>query len=92
MELDFEDFIEEIKFQMTEYDESLGEDIILDWEERVRAWVQNHRDKKYLKVKSEDDIIIRIPNEDVMEEIAQTFCLAVKNGKTENYWRQFKLI
>lgn len=91
MELDFEDFIEEVKFQMTEY-ELLEETTILDWETKAREWVIKHPDKKYLKVISEDDIQVKVKDEDVMYEIALSFYRAVKNNQVEEYWKRFKLI
>lgn len=91
MELDFEDFIEEVKFQMTEYD-ILEEETILAWEEKVREWVKRHSDKKYLWVKAEDDIFVKIKDEDVMFEIARKYYQAVKNNQEADYWKRFQLI
>lgn len=91
MEMDFEDFIEEIKFQMTEYD-ILEEEIILDWEERVRQWMKDNRHKSCVRYKSEDDILIRVRNEDAMEEIALKFYKAVRNQQEDKYWKTFELI
>ena len=91
MELDLEDFLEEVKFQMTEFD-ILEEETILGWEEKVRRWIEHHPDKKYLTVKSEDDVQIKIKNEDVMEEIARKFYQAVKNQQEDQYWKKFQLL
>ena len=91
MEMDFEDFIEEIKFQMTEYD-ILEEAIILDWEEKVRLWMKDNRHKSYIRYKSEDDSLILVKNEDAMEEIALKFYKAVRNQQEDKYWKTFELI
>jgi len=95
MELDFEDFIEEIKFQMTEFDRFTEEDI-LGWEEKARVWVKENQSQRYLKYKSEDDIIVKLKNEDaaveVPQEIARLYYRAVRDDKVEAYWEQFKLM
>ncbi|MBR3772803.1 MAG: hypothetical protein IKL07_11110 [Clostridium sp.] len=95
MELDFEDFIEEIKFQMTEFDR-LTEDDILDWEEKARAWVDENSEQKYLKYKSADDITVKLKNEDaavdVPQEIARLYYRAVRDDAVDKYWDDFKLM
>lgn len=95
MEFDFEDFIEEIKFQMTEYDR-LTEDDIMDWEEKARAWVDGNPKQPYLKYKSSDDIMVKLKNEDeeveVPQEIARLYYRAVRDDAVEKYWDDFKLM
>lgn len=95
MELDFEDFIEEVKFQMTEFDR-LTEDDILDWEEKARAWVEENHNQRYLKYKSEDDILVKLKNEDaaveVPQEIARLYYRAVRDNRVDVYWDDFKLM
>ncbi len=95
MDFDFEDFIEEIKFQMTEYDRLTEEDI-LDWEDKVRAWVNENPKERYLKYKSSDDITVRLKNEDaaveVPMEIARLYYRAVRDDAVEAYWDDFKLM
>lgn len=91
MEIDFEDFIEEVKFQMTEYEE-LEEQTIKDWEVRARKWVDEHEDKKKRIMKLKEDIILKIKDEDVMYEVAQKFYQAYRNDKVKEYWYKFTLI
>lgn len=95
MELDFEDFIEEIKFQMTEFDRLTEEDI-LDWEDKAREWVNENHNQKYLKYKSPDDILVKLKNEDaaveVPQEIARLYYRAVRDDKVLEYWDDFKLM
>ena len=88
---DFEDFVEEVKFQMTEYDD-LTEEIILDWEERVREWIMANADGKKIKVKSEDEIYVMISDEQIMYDIALRFHNAVRKGEEEKYWDNFLLL
>lgn len=88
---DFEDYVEEIKFQMTEYDD-LTEEIILDWEKRARKWVMKHADGKKIIVKSEDDILVMVKDENIMYNIALRFHNAVRKGDTESYWNNFTLL
>ena len=90
MELDLEDFIEEIKFQMTEYDE-LQKETILDWEDRFMKWVDLHGSKNKKLTKSGDGFLIKIKNEDLMEEIAGKFYDSYKNQKVDYYWKTFNL-
>lgn len=95
MELDFEDFIEEVKFQMTEFDRLTEEDI-LDWEEKARAWVDENPKQRYLKYKSPDDIMVKLKNEDaaveVPQEIARLYYRAVRDDKVMEYWDDFKMM
>jgi hypothetical protein len=91
MELDLEDFLEEVKFQMTEYDR-LEKEIILDWEAKARQWVETHKDKKYITYKAKDDIQIKIKDEDIMFDIALKFYQAVKKDQIQEYWKTFQLI
>jgi hypothetical protein len=90
MELDLEDFIEEVKFQMLEY-EILSEEKILDWEEKVRIWIQNHKDKRAITYKNSDDIIIKIRNLDIMTELALKYYKAVKYNQVGDYWKRFNI-
>lgn len=89
MDMDFEDFMEEVKFQMTEYD-ILEESIIFDWEEQARSWVENHN-TRHIK-KNGDEITVLFDNEEICEEIAREFYKAVKNQQEERYWNHFKLV
>ena len=95
MDFDFEDFIEEIKFQMTEYDR-LTEYDILEWEDKARAWVDENPNQHYLKYKSSDDIIVKLKNEDaaieVPQEIARLYYRAVRDDAQDAYWDAFKLM
>ena len=88
---DFEDFIEEIKFQMTEYDE-LTEEVILDWEKRVREWIMKHSDGKMIIVKDEDDITIMVKDEQIMYDIALKYHNAFRKNETKEYWDKFSLL
>lgn len=95
MDLDFEDFIEEIKFQMTEFDR-LTEDDILDWEDKARVWVEHNSKQKYLKYKSADDIMVKLKNEDaaieVPQEIARLYYRAVRDDAVDKYWADFNFM
>ncbi len=87
---DFEDFVEEVKFQMTEYD-NLTEEIILDWEEKVREWIELNHDGKNIIFKSPDDIIVMVKDENIMYNIALRFHNAVRKGQIDEYWNSLKL-
>lgn len=90
-EIDLEDFLEEIKFQMTEYEE-LDEKIILDWELRTRRWVKDHNDKKRRIVKLKRETLIKVEDEDITYTIAERFYRAYSTGKLEEYWAKFSLL
>lgn len=91
IEIDFEDFVEEVKFQMTEYEE-LDEDIILNWEAKARNYVLKNVNRKKWVVKSKKEIKVMIKDEDAMIEVARKFHKAHKNGKVEEYWSKFTLM
>lgn len=91
MELDFEDFVEEIKFQMTEYEE-LTESIILEWEDRVREWIRRYKDRTGRIIKKGEDIIIRVIDEDMEYKIAAKFYDAYRKNGLEGYWKKFNLL
>lgn len=93
MEFDFEDFVEEVKFQMTQFD-NLTEELILGWEEKARTWIGKNKNKSYLKYKSADDIMIRVKSEELTEaeEIALKYYRAVRDNALEEYWKKFKLL
>ena len=88
---DFEDFVEEVKFQMTEYDD-LTEEIILDWEAKVRKWIMKNADGKKISVKSEDEIFVMVKDENIMYNIALRFHNAVRKGQVDEYWHNFSLL
>lgn len=89
IELDFEDFVEEIKFQMTEYEE-LEKEAILDWEDKLRQWILEHEDKKSFLVKSKDDITVYLKTEDQMHDLAEEFYKAYKHNQLDEYWKNLK--
>lgn len=86
-EMDFEDFVEEIKFLMTEY-EDMEEETILDWEEQLRIWVMDHKDKRFIHVKNRDDIKVFPYGEEELEELAEEYHKAIQTGKTRDYWKK----
>lgn len=91
VEIDLEDFIEEVKFQMTEHEE-LDEATIKDWESKARAWVDTHKDKKGRIIKGKEDIIIKVKDEDVMYEIAEKFYQSYRKDNIKDYWYKFTLL
>lgn len=89
IEIDFEDFVEEVKFQLTEYEE-MDEATILDWESKMRKWIMNHTDKQMFHVTSKDDIRVFLREEDEMYDIANQYYIALKNTKDKDYWKHLK--
>lgn len=88
-EIDLEDYIEEVKFQMTEWD-GLDEDIILDWEEKAREWVDTHQDKRMIK--KHDEVTLLVKDEDIYSELARLYYRAVRDGKEREYWAKFHIL
>lgn len=87
---DIDDYIEEVKFQMTEYD-VLEEDTILDWEAKARDYIMKHKNNKNITIKTKDEIYIRIANEDVMAKIALEYYRAFRDNKLDQYWKKFEI-
>lgn len=92
MEMDLEDYIEEVKFQMADaYDEVLDKETILGWEEKAREWVEQDKGKSAcIRYCSEDEIYVRVKNEEVCETIVGKFYHAVVNKSLDGYWKKFK--
>lgn len=88
---DFEDYVEEVKFQMTEYD-NLTEEIILDWEKKIREWILTNNDGKNIIVKSPEDIFIVVKDENIMYNVALRFHNAVRKGTQDEYWKNLTLL
>lgn len=88
---DIEDFIEEVKFQMIEYD-VLEEKTILDWEKKARAYIMKQKNNKNIIIKSKDEIYIKIKDEEVMARIALEYYRAYRDHDLEGYWKNIKLV
>ncbi|WP_310604005.1 hypothetical protein [Anaerosporobacter sp.] len=87
---DIEDFIEEVKFQMTEYD-VLEEEMILDWEKKARNYIMRQRNNKNVIVKSKEEAYIKVYDDELMAQIALEYYRAFRDKKLFDYWRTFKL-
>lgn len=88
---DLEDYLEEIKYLMTEYDE-LTEEVILDWEEKVRQWVENNIDGKNIRKKKEDEIMVKVKDENIFWDMALKYHNFYRKEQVEEYWNEFNLI
>lgn len=88
---DLEDYLEEIKYLMTEYDE-LTEEVILEWEEKVRQWVEDNIDGKSIRKKKEDEILIKVKDENIFWDMALKYHNFYRKGQVEEYWENFSLI
>ena len=88
---DLEDYLEEVKFLMTEYEE-LTETIILDWEKKARKWVDNNIDGKNIRKRREDEILVIVKDENIFWDIALKFHNFYRKGKEKEYWDNFSLI
>lgn len=87
---DLDDYLEEIKFEMTQYEE-LTKEVILEWENKAREWALSNNDNKRIFVKNKDDISIMVKDEDIMHNIALQFYNSYIKGEEEKYWKKFKL-
>lgn len=87
--MDLEDFIEEVKFQMTEWD-YLEEEMILEWEDKARDWVAHHSDRQIIK--KGEDVTILYKDEDLFETIARKYYRAKRDQNEETYWKNFDLL
>lgn len=85
---DIEDYLEEIKYLLTEYDE-MTEDIILEWEDKAREYIMSHSDGKKIKMKSEDDIQIAVKDEQIFWDMALKYHNFYRKGEVDKYWDEF---
>lgn len=90
MQFELEEFLEEVKFQMIEWDKLTEEDI-LAWEANARKWLDSYKDTKHLVSKKGDDVYVKIKNEDVMSEHARLYYRAKRDEKFDEYWKKFNL-
>ena len=88
---DLEDYLEEVKFLMTEY-EVLTEEIILDWEKEARKWVDSNIDGKNIRKRREDEILVIVKDENIFWDIALKYNNYYRKGKEKEYWDNFSLI
>ena len=88
---DLEDYLEEVKFLMTEY-EVLTENVILDWEKKARKWVDNNIDGKNICKRHEDEILVIVKDENIFWDIALKYNNYYRKGKEKEYWDTFSLI
>ena len=88
---DLEDYLEEVKFLMTEY-EVLTENVILDWEKKARKWVDNNIDEKNIRKRHEDDILVIVKDENIFWDIALKYNNFFRKDKEKEYWETFSLI
>ncbi len=87
--MDLEDYIEEVKFQMTEWD-YLEEEMILSWEDKAREWVDHHTDRQIIK--KGEDITVLYKDEELPETMARKYYRAIKDKTEEQYWKNFDLL
>ena len=88
---DIEDYLEEIKYLLTEYDE-MTEEVILAWEAKAREYIMKHNDGKKIKVKSKDDVQILIKDEQIFWDMALKYHNYVRKGMEDIYWKEFDVI
>ncbi|MDO5293579.1 MAG: hypothetical protein Q4F05_12625 [bacterium] len=92
LEYDLEDYLEEVKYQMTLWD-YLDEEMILDWEEKAREWVKKFRDPKCRRIiKRGEDVTILIKDEDIFEELARLYYRAKRYDGEAEYWKNFSML
>lgn len=88
--MDIDDFIEEVKFQMTEYD-AIREEAIFAWEEQARAYIMKQKHNKNVIVKSADEVWIKVYDMNLMEQIALQYYRAIRDNTVKEYWKSFAL-
>ena len=88
---DIEDYLEEIKYLLTEYEE-MTEEVILDWEDRAREYILKHNDGKNIKVKNEDDIKIMVKDEQIFWDMALKYHNYLRKGMKDAYWKEFNVM
>lgn len=85
---DIEDYLEEIKYLLTEYDE-MTEEVILEWENNAREYIMSHSDGKKIKMRNEDDIQIAVKDEQIFWDMALKYHNYYRKGEVDKYWEEF---
>ncbi|MFP4697898.1 MAG: hypothetical protein ACLFMO_04235 [Eubacteriales bacterium] len=91
MKLLLEDFLEEVKLEMTGYEE-IDEDLIKNWECRAKDWVYLNIGKKNRIIKENNSIYVEIDDESEIFKVVDRYFSAIDNNETEKYWQGFFLI
>lgn len=92
MEYDLEDYLEEVKFQMTLWD-YLEEDMILEWEDKAREWVAKFNKPKCRSIiKRGEDVTILVKDEKIFEDLARLYYRAKRYDGEAEYWKNFSMI
>lgn len=89
IEMDLEDYIEEVKFQMLEWDK-LTDDMIFEWEAKARRWVEEHNSKRIIK--KGEDVTLLVKDEDYPAELARLYYRAKRDNTEHEYWMKFQLV
>lgn len=88
IKLDIEDFIFEVKDEMSCYEEigTKGADL---WETAFRNWLKEGKNQENV-IKKGDKIMFALGDESEIFDIADEYLNALENNKVEEYWKKFK--
>lgn len=89
MKIEINEFIEQVKDEITCYEE-LGENGAEKWEVEFNSWLKNNSKNKSDSICSEKGNMFYIASDesDIME-IADSYYDAVLEGNVSNYWKTF---
>ncbi|MFV0343782.1 MAG: hypothetical protein ACK5JH_12985 [Anaerocolumna sp.] len=88
IEMDLEDYLEEVKFQMTEWDK-LTDDMIFEWEFKAREWVDKHNSSRIKK--HGENVTLLLKDEDYPQTLARLYYRAKCDNSEVKYWNDFQL-
>jgi hypothetical protein len=91
MEFELDEFLEEIKVEMSGYEE-ITEELINNWETRTKAWILENVNKKNRIIKNNNSIYIQLDDESDIFKVVDRYLAAVDGDEVEAYWQGFSLL
>ena len=89
MKIDIEDFIFEVKDEISCYEE-YGKKQADKWEEGFINWLGNNKIKKKNIKKEGEKVFYTIDDESEIFDIADEYISSIEEDNEENYWKDFQ--
>lgn len=91
MELELEEFLEEIKIEMSGYEE-IDEALINGWETKVKTIIEEEGTKLKGLIKKGGRYYISLEDETDIFRVVDRYFAAIDNEEIEAYWDDFSLL
>ena len=88
MNIEFNEFIDEVKDEIMCYEE-LGEEYAQKWEEEFLKWADENKNKNKSIKESNGKMFFVIKDESEIFEIADSYYDAVVENSVGEYWKKF---